>query len=444
MIETDQTIAAMATAPGGGVGILRLSGPEALTIAARCFRPWPDPLEPRRLYHGWWHDPAGDALDEVMVVAMKGPRSFTGEDVVEVHLHGGALNMRRCLEVCWSMNARPAGPGEFSRRAFLNGRMDLTRAEAIADLIAARTDRALAVARSHLSGGLHDTAMDARERLLRLRANLEVNIDFIDEDVPLIDAEGLADGADTLAADLAALAGTYDRGRLFREGARVVIVGAANAGKSSLFNHLVARDRAIVTELPGTTRDVLEETLDLEGVPVVLVDTAGLRDTEDPVEVEGISRTRRAITEADLLLCVVDPLVPDSDHWRALTPLPEGTPQLEVMSKADLVAETRHPLAVSAHTGAGIMDLKDAIIGTLGGGGDDEGGLMIVRERHQHTLHQASEALRAAAVGLRQGASPELVAVDIQEATDALGQLVGIATIEDVLDRLFASFCIGK
>ena len=329
----DHTIAAIATAAGGGVGIIRLSGPRAMAIARAHFRGLPEAWQPRRLHHGWWHDGSGADLDEGLLVVMPGPRSYTGEDVVEVHLHGGALGLRRALGVCLAAGAHPAEPGEFTRRAFLNGRIDLTRAEAVADLVGARTDRALDQARRHLAGGLYQAAMTAREQIIDLRARLEVNIDFVDEDVPLIAPAAMAADARAIAGRARALAATYDEGRLLREGARVALTGAVNAGKSSLFNALCQHDRAIVTPVAGTTRDTLEETIDVLGVPVSIVDTAGLRETLDPVEAEGVSRARRAAAGAHITVHLVDAA---SDPTSDEAPPPAGA--LLVASKADLPA----------------------------------------------------------------------------------------------------------
>ncbi|MGM0577245.1 MAG: tRNA uridine-5-carboxymethylaminomethyl(34) synthesis GTPase MnmE [Myxococcota bacterium] len=439
-MDAEDTIAAIATAAGGGVGVIRVAGPEAVPLARRHFRSLPDEPEPRRMYHGWWHDGAGRDLDEGLLVVMPGPRSYTGDDVVEVHLHGGALNLRRCLEVLWPSGARPAEPGEFTRRAFLNGRLDLTRAEAVADLITARTDRALAQARSHLGGRLYRVAEDMRERLLALRARLEVNIDFVEEDVPPIDASDLEAEARAIASEARGLADTWRRGRLWREGARVALTGAPNAGKSSLFNALCERDRAIVTEVAGTTRDTLDETVDLLGVPVVLVDTAGLRDTTDVVEAAGIDRTRREAGTADLVLHLVEVGRPDGD------PEAGRVPVLRVASKADRpeFRPVDGALTVSAVTGEGLDTLREAVVDRLGGATAPGDGLTIGRERHRVSLVRTAEALEQAAEELAADAPPELIAVDVQEATDALGELVGLSTIEDVLDRLFGEFCIGK
>ncbi|MCB9785594.1 MAG: tRNA uridine-5-carboxymethylaminomethyl(34) synthesis GTPase MnmE [Deltaproteobacteria bacterium] len=439
MSELDDTIVAVATAVGGGIGIIRLSGPDALPVARAHFRGWPTRVTPRRLYHGILTDGQGSDLDEGLAVFMPGPRSYTGEDIVELQLHGGALSLRRCLDALLASGLRAAEPGEFTRRAFLNGRMDLTRAEAVADLVSARTTRALAMAREHLSGRLERVALAARERIVGLRARVEVAIDFVDEDVPLQDGEALAAEAAEVSRELRALAATWRQGRLWREGARVALAGRPNAGKSSLFNAWCRRDRAIVTTEPGTTRDTLEETVELDGVPVVLVDTAGLRETEDRVEAAGIARAEAAMATADLVVYLVAP----GDPWPAAAPA-EGPPRLVVASKIDLGAAPDGVRGVSAETGEGLAALEAEVLARLGAAGGDGGELVIARERQRLALERAADALDAAAEGLRAEAPFELVAVDLQEAAHAVGTLMGEGTIEEVLDRLFAGFCIGK
>ena len=441
LIDPEDTIAAIASAVGGGVGVIRISGPEAERMLREHFRPLPQALEDRKLNYGWWHDAQGEPIDEGLAVLMRGPRSYTGQDVVELQLHGGALSLREALAVCLSAGARRATPGEFTRRAFLNGQMDLTRAEAVADLIGARTEGALEAARSLLRGRLYDVAMEARQELLMIRAELEVNIDFVDEEVPLVDPAGLAARASRLADRLSGLAQTYGRGRLVRRGARAVLTGSPNAGKSSLFNALLGADRAIVTEVAGTTRDTVEESMDVHGVPVVLVDTAGLRETPDRVEAEGIARTQAAIATADLILHVED-LTRTGD----VSAPTASAPRVVVASKADLVRARTvgGAVEVSARTGSGLEELRAAMAGALGVGERSQGALVIAHERHHDALQLAARSLRAAAAGLQSVAPPELIAVDVADATDALADLVGLTTIEDVLDRLFSSFCIGK
>ncbi len=435
------TIAAIATATGGGVGILRVSGPAALEIGRRCFRTRSQSeadftRHPRLARFGSFIDPESpdEPLDDGLALAFHGPHSFTGEDVVELHLHGGTLHLARCLAVLLRQGARLADPGEFTRRAFLAGKLDLTQAEAIADLVSAQTDLALKQARTQLQGSLSREIEGHREALLHLRAHLEVNLDFSEEDIPLIDPLGLAEKGRTLGLALGHLAETFVKGRRLREGARVVLAGPPNAGKSSLFNALAGEDRAIVTAIPGTTRDTLEESLDIRGIPVVLVDTAGLRETDDLVERLGVERTHRAVRGADLVLRLVGPEDPDVE-----TEL-EG--ELVVHSKIDLRRDRPEGLAISTLTGEGLEALKEEIAERLGL--IPREGLVIVRERQYEALKVASDACLRAADGLSEGLSPELPAVDLQDAMEALDRLVGKTTIEDMLDRLFSTFCIGK
>ena len=435
MIPTQDTIAAIATAAGGGIGIIRLSGPDALTIVAAHFDGLPGEPQARRAYHGWWLNLEGERLDEGLALVMPGPQSYTGEDVAELQLHGGSLGLRRALEVCFAAGARPAEPGEFTRRAFLNGRMDLTRAEAVADLISARTDQALEVARSHLQGELASVCTEVRQALLNLRARLEVTIDFVEEDVPVIDPAELEREALAIIEPITHLASTFEQGKLWREGARVVLTGPPNAGKSSLFNALCGQDRAIVTSTPGTTRDTLEATIDMLGVPVLLIDTAGLREANDPVEAEGIERAHRAAEQADLIIHLLgDEGLIDNE-----------LSGLIVMSKSDIRSECpQGALPISATTGAGLDTLQSAIVERLGGQLEGPGRVVITRARHHTALMRAKASLEIASTGLSDGLPPELVAIDVAEATDAIGEIVGITTIEDVLDTLFGAFCIGK
>jgi len=458
-VTEPDTIAAIATAPGtGAIGIVRLTGPRALSIARGLFRasaPRTD-WESHRLVHGRIHSAAGDFLDEVLLAWMQAPRSFTGEDMVEIHCHGGPVVLHTVLSEVVAAGARAAEPGEFTKRAFLNGRIDLVQAEAVADMIAARTDRALRAAASQLRGGLSRRIGSIREGLTDLLAHLEAGIDFSDEDLEPEPPGVLADRIVALRDEIGRLLGTWEEGRLFRNGASVVIAGRSNVGKSSLLNRLLEDDRAIVTPAPGTTRDFLEEWVSLDGVPVKLTDTAGIRTTEDAAEQEGIRRVWERVAAADHVIVLFDGsealTAEDRDIVRAVG-VRKGFP---VINKADLIPamsaaevrdlfEGREPLWISARTGDGLNELRECLRGRLlAGGGPDDSEAILTNARHKAALEGAQYFLSQAAAALTSGGSPEVAAYDVRDALDRLGDVVGKTTVEQVLDRIFSTFCIGK
>jgi len=445
------TIAAVATPPGqGGVGILRVSGPEAATIGTTVFRrrvsgPW----QSHRLYTGRVVDLNDTVIDYGLAVLMRQPHSYTGEDVFELHCHGSPVVLRAALAALLRAGARAAEPGEFTKRAFLNGRLDLAQAEAVAALIQARTPEGAEQARDQLFGHLSRHLDLARERLIRIKGHLEVQIDFSDEDgVGEID---LAGGISGLISGIDDLVRTYARGRLLREGVRVAIVGRPNVGKSSLLNALLGEERAIVTPIPGTTRDVIEEAVDFDGVPVVLVDTAGVREAPGEVERIGVERARQVAATADVILVVIDAAA------EPVEPLPvqiERERAILVFNKVDLPlawCEERlrelevefRLVRVSAKTGAHLDALRAAVVSSVCTVPLD--GLPVLTTARQcDALGKARESLALALDGLQRGAAPELIAVDVQAALDHIGSVTGIVTSEDVLDRIFREFCIGK
>jgi tRNA modification GTPase len=446
------TIAAIATPAGpGGIGIVRASGPEAERLADNVFSAARDggAWESHRLYHGRIIGADRRPLDDALAVLMRAPHSYTGEDVLELHCHGSPILLRRVLALLLEHGARPAEPGEFTKRAFLNGKLDLTQAEAVADLIGARTADALTAAADQLFGRLSAHLATLRERLIRARAHLEVQLDFSEDEVDL-DPRTLAAELERVRADVRALLETYGRGRLLREGLRVAITGRPNVGKSSLLNALLGADRAIVTAHPGTTRDVIEETADFGGVPVLLADTAGLRDGGDEVEQIGIARAHRVIAAADVVLAVLDtarPLAPQ-------LPLPDGVTPIVVLNKIDLpcawstsdhaaLAAERETVAVSATVPLGLDALRQAVTQRAIGAWSDH--LPTLTSARQHAALQHVEASLAAAVAaVANGTAPDLVAVDVQAALDHLGAVTGVVTSDDVLDAVFREFCIGK
>jgi tRNA modification GTPase len=395
----------------------------------------------------------GDVCDEALVVYMKGPRSFTGEDVVEIQSHGGALILSLVCRACVAAGARLATPGEFSKRAFLNGRLDLSQAEAVLDAIRAKSAASLSAAQRQLRGDLAREVDAARNALLRLLAELEAGIDFVGEDIELVERQELLHAIDGVGMHLRRLQATAREGRLLREGARVVITGRPNVGKSSLLNRLLKEDRAIVTPLPGTTRDIIEEAIDLDGVPLHLVDTAGIHETDDLLEREGIKRSRSAQKEADLLLVVIDGSVPLNEDERDLIERATAGKHVIAVNKTDLALRVDLStmrsgttwVALSAKTGDGIDKLRTAIRTQLiGGGAEPTDGVMVTNVRHQAALDRASESLDQARESAGEGLANELVAVDIRAAADALAEITGAITTDEILERIFSSFCIGK
>jgi tRNA modification GTPase len=470
----EDTICAIATAKGeGGIGIVRLSGPHALVVAAQVVRlrsghplssisshtlhladlviPASDKRKEARVVHQ--RPPGSDLLDEALVVYMKAPRSFTAEDVVEIQSHGGALVLEMVCTVCVEFGARMAEPGEFTKRAFLNGRLDLSQAEAVLDTIRATSSIGLNIAQRHLRGDLSREVGQARNSLLTVLAHVEAGIDFLDEDISFLQRDELIRIVKEACAVVQKLEATAREGRILREGAHVVILGRPNVGKSSVLNRLLREERAIVTAIPGTTRDVIEESIDLDGVTVRLVDTAGVRETDDIVEQEGIKRTRVAQAEADLLLVVVDRSVPLTSDDRKLLSVVRHRKHVVLLNKADLAGEAESDAAlvdhssysISAKTGWGVETVKSAIRAQLlSEGFEAADGVAVTNVRHRDALRRAGESLGQALESVQWGAAGELVSIDVRAAADALGEITGAITTDEILGRIFSEFCIGK
>ena len=458
MYATD-TIAAVATAPGrGGVGIVRISGPHARAIVTELFRAETAPADwtSHRLYYGTIADRGGCAIDEALAVLMLGPRSYTGEDVVELQCHGGPVLLRQILTLVLRCGARLAEPGEFTRRAFLNGRLDLTQAEAVIDIVEARGNAAASLAVAQLGGALSDQLADIRETLVQLKSLLEAQIDFSEEDFE-VDATSLHSLVDAGEESMQRLIDSYQRGKLVRDGIRVVIAGKPNVGKSSLLNALLAEERAIVTALPGTTRDTIEETADFGGIPVVLTDTAGLRRLEeaDPVEQLGMARTAEKLAEAEVCVLVLDGSRPLDADDQAVLNSHSGNSRIIVLNKIDLPraitaaqVSALQPetlvLEVSAKTREGLDRIRAAVVSMIEAGRPQEHVSVISNLRHRDALAKAVESLRLARQSLAEARPPDVVAVDVQDAIDHVGAITGVVTSEEVLDRIFSQFCIGK
>lgn len=473
----DDTICAVATAPGeGGVGIIRLSGTRAVEIAdrltlLRCRKSLASvrshtlylaDMVPRIAACGddlpeQIVSSSSEVLDEALVVVMRKPRSFTGEDVVEFHCHGGPLILQTLCEAAVAAGGRLAEPGEFTKRAFLNGRMDLAQAEAVLDTIRAKTAGSLRVAQAQKRGLLSREIDGIRHDLIGALAHVEAGLDFAEEDIVFVRRDELLAMLSGVNRKVSTLLETARQGKIWREGAAVAIVGRPNVGKSSLMNALARSDRAIVTAVPGTTRDLLDEWLHIKGIPVRLLDTAGIRDTGDLIEQEGIRRSRRAIEDADLVVALIDQSVGIEEEDRALLAGLREMKHLVVFNKSDLpskvetgawlaeAAAGREPVLISAMTGAGLDDLRERIRQQLSCGGlEPTDGVCVTHLRHTLSLRRAQEALVQAVTALQENLTGEFVAADLRRAADALGEITGAISTDDILNRIFSEFCIGK
>jgi tRNA modification GTPase len=430
------TIAALATPRGaGGIAVIRVSGPDAVALIAAIVGRAPSSLPDRRLVRGEARGRDGGRLDEVLVVVMRGPRSFTGEDVAELHGHGGTVNAGRLLREVVERGARLAEPGEFTRRAFENGRLDLSAAEGLLGVIEAASERAWRVAQSQLAGALGARVAEERTSLTELLAEIEACIDFPEEGLALIDQAAVSERARAMSERCERLAGTFRLGRVLRDGIEVALVGPVNAGKSSLFNILVGRERALVAPDPGTTRDYVEARVEWDGIAVTLIDTAGERVDATAIEERGIALGRERVAQVDVKVWVDDTSTPSAIDDRTIL----------VRSKIDQGGEVpAEVIGTSAVTGAGIEALRARILSVAGASSEQDDAVVVTSERQRGLLERGAGALRAAAGAAAAGQSPELVAVEVRDALSALAAITGEAVGEDVLDALFARFCIGK
>lgn len=481
----DDTIAAIATPMGeGGLAVIRISGEQALAVADRCFEPVgsnsvrPSAAVSHTIHYGKVTR-RGQMVDEVLCAVLRAPRTYTREDVVEITCHGGILSTKTVLDTVLECGARMAEPGEFTKRAFLNGRLDLTQAEAVLDVIHSRTELALAAANEQLAGKLSQRINQLRDDLMHALAHIEAHIDFPDEDIAPDTREQLESRMEQGIVFMDELLRTANEGQILRRGIRAAIVGRPNAGKSSLLNQLLGHDRAIVSPIPGTTRDTIEETANIRGVPVVFIDTAGLREGRDEIEVEGIRRSRESLSRAEFILHVLDasePLTPADEHYltefadkkrilvRNKVDLPPKlntaelqrrapAPPVGVQASACLgdrpkpeLQQTGVPIVdVSCAKGQGIESLKDAIKSLVWSGAIKSEMLQVmINSRHQDALRRARDATELTLKALRADLSLDLVAVDLHVAVNAVGEVVGKTTTEDLLDSIFSQFCIGK
>jgi tRNA modification GTPase len=461
--DKDETICAISTPLGeGGIGIIRISGPEAIAVVDRIFvSSCNDTLRAapsHTLQHGHIIHPAThERIDEVLIGVMHGPRSYTREDVVEINGHGGPVLLHRVLELLIHQGARLAEPGEFTKRAFLNGRFDLTQAEAVMDLIRAKTDVGCRAAMKRLEGGLGREIRDLREKLSLLLAYIEAAIDFPEEDLEILPRPRATEDVRSALSDVKRLIESAVEGRILQEGLATVIIGRPNVGKSSLLNGLLQQDRAIVTSIPGTTRDLLEGYLNIKGLPLRVVDTAGLRTPADDVEQEGIRRTESAIAEADLILVVVDAsdgLVTEEEDL--LRKHAAGKKAVLVINKIDIAQSAGKTIQqkleglvpsvlVSATKGEGLEELKDTIKNVaIVMPWSESDGVRVANFRHKIALLAVQGHLDQALSSIQTGMPEDIIAVDVRASLDRLGEIVGETTTEDILSRIFQTFCIGK
>ena len=454
----EDTIAAIATPPGeGGLAVVRISGPDAEKIAREIFiRPQSrnGPLRSHTLYHGAIADPKdGQSIDEVLLTIMRKPRSYTGEDVVEVHCHGGNFLVRQILSLILTRGARQAEPGEFTKRAFLNGRVDLAQAEAVLDLIRARTPKGAQLALNQASGELSEHVAELRQELLDILVQVEAAIDFPEEEIELLQRQRLIEKITALVESITTISRTYEWGRLFREGAKVCICGRPNVGKSSLLNSLLGTDRVIVTPIPGTTRDVIEESLTLDGLPIVIWDTAGIRESQDPVERLGVELSRQHLDKADAIVLVIDGSVALTAEDEALLQITGAKKGVIALNKSDLPpamdlqslthSPTTRVVTTSAKTGTGIAALKNNLRELILGCAI-EPAITITNLRHRSELVRSADGLTRAIDTLTNGIAPEFAAIDLNDAREALEEIIGIVSNDDILERIFKDFCIGK
>lgn len=455
------TIAAISTPPGeGGISIIRISGVDALKTASQIYRGKDlNKVNSHTINYGHIIDPEnGNEVDEVMVSVMRAPHTYTKEDIVEINCHGGIVATNRILQIILGLDARLAKPGEFTERAFLNGRIDLSQAEAVMDLIRAKTDQSMKVALDQLDGNLSHLITNLRQNILDVLAQVEVNIDYPEyDDVETMTARLLKEKAIEVKAKIQQLLSTAKQGKVLRDGLATAIIGHPNVGKSSILNHLLHEDKAIVTDVAGTTRDVIEEYVNVQGVPLKLVDTAGIHETEDKVEKIGVDRSRKALSKADLVILVLDSSVPLRDEDRELLRETNHMQRIVVLNKSDLevkinlnelqeYVDDKEIIKSSAVSPLGTEDLEDRIAAMFFAGSieNTSNNIMVTNARHIGLLKQAETALDAVLEGIETGMPVDLVQIDMTRAWDLLGEITGDSYQDELLDQLFSQFCLGK
>ncbi len=453
----EETIAAVATAYGeGGIGIIRISGENAFDILNQVFVPFrKNKIKERMLTYGHIKD-GNETVDEVMAVYMKAPHTYTREDVVEINCHGSIVALRKTLALVLSKGARIAEPGEFTKRAFLNGRLDLSQAEAVIDLIKAGTDKSFDVAMKQLDGSFSEKIRDIRKELVDILVNVTVNIDYPDEDIEQLTYDKLKADLQAVKNSLEKIISTAGRGRIIREGLNVAIIGRPNVGKSSLMNALLKETRAIVTEIPGTTRDTIQEQMSIRGIPVLLTDTAGIRETDDTIEKIGIEKSKESFNRADLVIFIIDGSEKLSAEDMALMEYAESRPCITLINKTDRgiavdkeEIKTKIPQAQVIYTSVindkGIAEIEEAIENMVyGGQAKQQDSLMVTNVRHEELLRQADSAAGDALEMTDMMQPLEFIEVDINRSYELLGEIIGETVADDIINEVFARFCLGK
>ncbi|MCX7988539.1 MAG: tRNA uridine-5-carboxymethylaminomethyl(34) synthesis GTPase MnmE [Thermodesulfovibrio sp.] len=460
MISSEfDTIAAISTPLGeGGIGIIRISGAKAISIVSKIF------LSPKgirltqvkthTIHYGFVVNPeTNEKVDEVLVSVMRAPNTYTREDVVEINCHGGYITLKKILDIVISQGARVAEPGEFTKRAFLRGRIDLSQAESVIDIIRAKTEEAQKIAIQHLSGKLSEKINELRDALMRVCAHVEAYIDFPEEDIDGLTGKEIEDEIKRISEEIKKLIEGYEEGKIYREGLRVAIVGKPNVGKSSLLNALLMKDRAIVTEIPGTTRDIIEEYVNIKGMPLRIIDTAGIRESHDLVEAEGIRRTLKAVDEAELVLLLLDMSREIDRLDMEIIDKVKDKKVIVVLNKKDIKNKEfkipeqlidKQNVEISALNGEGIEELKEVIFNTVISGKYKQEGLIVTKLRHKIALEGSYLALKNAFESFKKNEPLEITAMFLREGLNFLGQIVGVVTTEEILNLIFSEFCIGK
>jgi tRNA modification GTPase len=468
----DDTIAAIATPYGeGGVGIIRISGSRSEEILGKIFRHGSGScsgsdeggknhgFEDRKLTYGHIVDEDGNIIDEVLAVVMHAPRTYTGEEVAEIDCHGGMVPLRKTLELVIRMGARTAERGEFTKRAFLNGRIDLSQAEAVMDIVRAKTDTTYSAAIGQLEGTVSDSIRDIRKKIMDILVDLTVNIDYPDEDIEIETYDKLRSGLNDVRSDLESLKETSRTGRIISEGLRTAIIGKPNVGKSSLMNALLRESRAIVTDVPGTTRDTIEETLDVKGIPVILIDTAGIHETDDKVENIGIERSKRSLESADLVIFMLDSSSPLDDRDREIIERVDPSKTMIVLNKTDLGQKItreeiesifpdmndRNILETSVKKDEGVDKIEDAVYDrVMSGKSVNENSVIITNTRHIELLDSSLSSIRDAEAAAEREEPFEIIEIDVNNAYEQLGEIIGEEVQDDILNEVFSRFCLGK